>query len=302
MNLTLLAPAKINLYLEVLKKIPSQHLHNIETIMQTVSLFDLVSINCNKSNTKKNKIEIFTDCNCLNRLPKFKNLCYIAADSFFESNKIYGFSLSIKVKKKIPLNAGLAGGSSDAAAVLKGLNCIFKNTCDALFLEEIAKKIGTDVPFLLSGGTVVAKGVGTQIKKIKSLESFYVLICKPNFDIFTEKAYKKFDKKYEMESYENNGMDDIISAINVASIKLVAEKLYNRFEVVAQSSVVTFIKSFMKQNGALGALMSGTGSSVFGIFKEREKADKCKKVLKKSFKNVFLCEPINFGCKILGKN
>ena len=302
MQLTLLAPAKINLYLEVLKKLPSEHLHKIETIMQSVSLFDVVKIYCKKNHKNENKIKIFTDCKTLNKLPENKNLSYIAGKLFFEVNKIYGYTLKINIKKNIPMNAGLAGGSTDAAAVLVGLNYLFENVCNDSTIKKTAEKIGTDVPFFLHGGTAISKDFGAQPKKIKDLKNFCALVCKPNFDVFTQIAYKDFDQKYEIEIYKKNNIDNIINAINNEDITLVAEKLYNRFEAVVQSNEVTFVKNLMKKGGALGALMSGTGSSIFGIFKEKLKAAKCQEILKKNYKNVSLCEPINFGCKILGKS
>jgi len=301
MRINILAPAKINLYLEVLKRAPGENLHKIETIMQTVSLFDSVSVECKKNNTSKNKIDIFTNSKDLNGLPKFKNLAYVACNNFLEISKIHGFSLNIKISKNIPIGAGLAGGSSDAAAVLKGLNYIFKDICKESKLKEIAKNVGTDVPFLLSGGTVVAKEVGTQIRKIKNLKNFYIVICKPSFEVFTKEAYKAFDEKYQSENYEKNGIEEIIKSINEEDIQGASERLYNRFEKVINSNEIVCIKKVIKQNGALAALMSGSGSSVFGIFKEKREAIKCFETLKKIYKNVFLCEPVNFGCKILSK-
>lgn len=301
MRVNILAPAKINLYLEVLKKLSHESLHKVETIMQTVSLFDSVSIDCEKNNKYENKIEIFTNSKKLNELPKFKNLAYIACNNFLEVNEIHGFSLNIKISKTIPIGAGLAGGSSNAAAVLHGLNYIFKNTCDNLSLKEIAKNIGTDVPFLLPGGTALVNGYGTKIKKIKSLKNFYTVICKPSFEVFTKDAYKAFDEKYQSGNYKKNNIEEVIKAINEEDIRGTSEHLYNRFEEIITSNELDYIRKVMGQNSALGALMSGSGSSVFGIFKEKSEAIKCREILRKVYKNVFLCEPINFGCKIFSK-
>lgn len=302
MRVNILAPAKINLYLEVLKRAPGENLHKIETIMQTVSLFDSVSVECEKNNTSKNKIDIFTDSKNLNDLPKFKNLAYVACNSFLEVNKIHGFSLNIKISKKVPIGAGLAGGSSDAAAVLHGLNYIFKNACDSLSLKEIAKNVGTDVPFLIFGGTALINVYGNKIKKIKSFKNFYIVICKPSFEVFTKEAYRSFDEKYQLENYEKNSVEEIIKSINEEDICGTSERLYNRFETVINSNELDYIKKVMRQNKALGSLMSGSGSSVFGIFKGKREAIKCFKILKKIYKDIFLCDPIDFGCKILSKN
>ena len=281
MEVTVLAPAKINLFLEIFNKkklISESELHELESLMQSVSLFDEISISCTKTLKfidnelgKNNIIKVFSDC---------KNL---------------------KIKKRIPLKAGLAGGSADAAAVLMGLNYIFGNILGGEDLKKIASLLGSDVRFCLSGGTALVRGTGDQLKRLNDIKNFYLVIVKPDFDIITKIAYNNFDEKYKFHKYIRKEINDIMNAVELNSIDGIAKNLYNRFEEIVENKQLPYIKKVMIESGALSCIMSGSGSSDFGIFKDIFLAKKCKNLLKNAYKNVFLCEPINFGCKILSK-
>ncbi len=297
-RVTVLAPAKINLYLEVLKKTP-QTMHDIETIMQTVSLFDVIRIEYSRINLKTNKINLQSNSKILNELPVEKNLVYVACKEFFRYSHLSGYSFRIHVEKNIPINAGLAGGSTDAAAVLVGLNYIFCKTCNIL---NIARKIGSDVPFCIWGGAALALSTGTELTKLKSMENVYILICKPFFDVCTKAAYKKFDDKYGNVEYTKRDVHSILDAISRGKFLNVANNLYNRFEEIIDSEEVEYIKGVMKQYGALSSLMTGSGSAVFGIFEDERSAKNCENELRNSYTEVFLCNPLTFGCKLLAKN
>lgn len=303
MNITVRAFAKINLYLEVLKKLPECKLHPTETVMQSVSLYDLVQLDCRRrvSVTSTNIISVSTDSEVLNDLSPTSNSVYIACESFLNYFGFKGLEVSVKINKNIPLASGLGGESADAAAVLLGLSSLMNSNISDEVLYRLAKGIGCDVSFCAIGGTMLASCNCSEgrLTGLKNLPKCYILICKPNFDVLTKNAYKLFDDKYKTESYIKKSIDPVIDAINTGNIGKISSNLFNRFETVLNNEEIFKMKELMLQNGASTSLMTGSGSAVFGIFKNYESAFLCKEKLEQTYNKLFICEPVSKGCVLV---
>ncbi|MDQ5984233.1 MAG: 4-diphosphocytidyl-2-C-methyl-D-erythritol kinase [Eubacteriales bacterium SKADARSKE-1] len=288
MSLVVKAPAKINLYLDILKKCDNEY-HNVEMIMQTVSLHDTISVNMSKTK----EVNIFSNHRFSADIKK--NTAYKAAISFFDYTNIENPGLNIKIEKKIPVCAGLAGGSSDAAAVLVALNQMFSTNLSKSDLALIGKKVGADVPFCIFGGTMLAKGIGTKLLPLTAMPDCYMVLCKPNIYVSTKLAYNKVDEM----TLQNSNIIPMLKAVGNKKLEYIAKNLYNKFECVLRLNEVFKIKNIMIKNGAMGSSMSGSGPTVFGIFHEKCLAKNCTIILKKYYRDVFLCTSQKNGCEII---
>jgi len=267
------APAKINLSLDVLKKRDDGY-HELKMIMQSVSLYDEINIEIDdKISINSNKKNIPLD----NR-----NLAWKAAELFFEYTGVSG-GCKIYIEKNIPDGAGLGGGSSDAAAVLKALNDIYNTNLTDEQLQKIAIKIGADVPFFIIGGTCLAEGIGEKLTKIENKLNPYVIIYKPDFSISTKWVYENLNLACKPQF----NIDEIIDDLKNGNISF-SNKIFNWLEEVSihEYPEISNIKNNMKSLGADGVLMSGSGSSVFGIFFDEIKAKQAFLKLEKN--NIFL--------------
>jgi len=270
-------PAKINLTLDILGK-RSDGFHNIETIMQTVALYDEIIL------TSAKKISIETNVAFLPT--DSMNIVHRAADLFFKTFKIGG-GVKIIINKNIPVGAGMGGGSSDAAAVLDGLNRMYETGLCKERLERMGAQLGSDVPFFFTKGTCLANGRGEILTPIDNSVKAYTVIVKPNFSVNTKWAYRQFDKTKTNSTFNSA---NIINALQNGDITSLSSSLYNAFEhvLVPLYPEVEKIKEMLVKNGALGALMSGSGSAVFGIFKDKKSAQKCADNIKNKYKFVFI--------------
>ena len=283
-SITLKSRAKINLSIDVLGKRQDGY-HLVEMIMQTIDLYDLIEIN-EKDNDqitiKSTSDEIPLDCN---------NLVYKAANLIkktFNINK----GVEIHIKKNIPVAAGMAGGSSNAAAVLVGLNKLWNLNLSNQQLEKIGLKLGADVPFCKNGGAVLASGIGEELTPIKGLtKDVCILVCKPDLFVSTKEVYECIDSK-DIDKRPNNKF--LIECLKNEDTRQLAENMFNVLEGVTMDKhpVIQQIKDIMTNNRALGAMMSGSGPTVFGLYENREDAVKCKAILEKQFKQTFVvaCE------------
>lgn len=256
------ANAKINLTLDVVGKRADGY-HNVSMIMQEISLCDTLEINLTDDNT----INIVCDKQIVDR--NEDNLAYKAAKLFFEhSGKMGG--CSIELHKKIPSMAGLGGGSSDAAAVLKALNTLWDNPLSNQKLKEIALTLGADVPFFIDGGTAIAEGIGEILTPISGIKPRWLAVIKPDVSVSTGEAYKKIDSsdpthpdvKKAAECIRNGDMDSLYKVCG------------NVFETALGDAKETIdaVKSHFISAGAEFAMMSGSGSAVFGIFDDKNRA------------------------------
>lgn len=283
MEYTVLAPAKINLGLEILGK-NNDGYHNVEMVMQTVSLYDKVTV----SVTSNGGINVICDKN-INCEPT-RNTAYRCATEFFEYTKIKNPGITIKIAKNIPMEAGLAGGSTDGAGTLIALNKIFGTNLSTNELMNLGGKIGADIPFCIMKGTAIATGIGTDLVKIVASQDYHVVIIKPDFSISTKEAYEKSDA---LDIKNHTKFDELVKALEEKNTVKIGENLFNRFESVISQKEIFYIKDKLINLGANGAIMSGSGSSVFGIFENSAKASNALESLKKEYTQVFLCRPIS---------
>lgn len=280
------ALAKINLGLDVVRKREDGY-HEVRMIMQTISLYDKIFI----KKTKNTGIKVSTN---LYYLPNNENnLVYKAAKLLIDEFEIKN-GVSMKLEKYIPVAAGMAGGSADAAAVLIGMNKLFGLGLSRKQLMDRGVSIGADVPYCIMRGTALAEGIGERLTKLKPLPKCYILIAKPGISVSTKFVYGNL-KADEIEKHPD--IDGIIEAIDNADILSVAERLGNVLEdvTIREYPVIDELKQFMKDRGALNSLMSGSGPTVFGIFTDKDMADKAYMELKGDLraKQVYLTSVYN---------
>lgn len=287
-NITLRAPAKINLALDILGKRGDGY-HLVKMIMQTIDLYDTVNISL------KDHKNITLISNSLEVPLDEKNIAFKAAKEFFSATNINNPGVEIALYKQIPVAAGLAGGSTNAAAVIVGLNYLFNTNLNAKDLIDIGSKIGADVPFCILGGTMIAEDIGTTLTPLPDMPECYIVLSKPPVSVSTKEAYALHDS---IKSYENKSCEAAIEAICNGDIQSLADSLYNKFEKVISLPEVDDIKRIMMSYGALGSCMSGSGPSVFAIFDIKEKAENCACDLKKVYENTYICKPITTGCTV----
>lgn len=288
MKTTVKAPAKINLTLEVLSKRPDGY-HEISTIMQAVDLYDIITIEENDSE------KVTISCNYEGVPCDESNICAKAAVRFFDYCKLKNKGVHIDINKNIPTQAGLAGGSSDGAAVIMGLNSIYGTMLKPAEMLAIGERVGADVPFCIEGGTKLCTGIGTTLKKLPGFNCKNVVICKPqSVSVSTAEAYQKVDALKAHPSYT----DEMIKALYSRDMFLISTTIFNDFELALQIPEVNEIKSIMLKNKARGAGMSGSGSAVFAVFTSSRRAKACYEELKEQYPETFLCQPIKTGCVV----
>ncbi len=289
MKVEVKAPAKINLTLDVVNK-RSDGYHNISTIMQAVDLYDTVTVEDNESG------KVTVSCNYDGVPCDDNNICAKATYKFFDYTRSDVKGVHINIDKTIPTQAGLAGGSSDGAATIMGLNLLFNSRLNPAELRDIAERVGADVPFCLEGGTKLATGIGTTLKKVPSLHCSSIVICKPDsVSVSTAEAYQKVDALNPHPSYT----DEMIKALFSRDMFQISTTLFNDFELALQIPEVNEIKKIMLSKGARGAGMSGSGSAVFALFTSLRKAKKCAEILSEKYKETFICKPTKEGCFIV---
>lgn len=282
------AYAKVNLYLEVLDKLSNGY-HNIDTVMQTVSLCDGISIACEKCD----RVEIVISCNDPDVPCDSTNTVYKAAELFLDKIKVAA-RVTVDIEKVIPMCAGLGGGSADAAAVLRGLNKLYGEKLSLEELCDIGLKVGADVPFCIRGGATVCTGVGEIFTPCDGLnEDLGILIAIGRQGSPTPLAYKRLDGINQRKRHE--GSEGIVEALHKSDTKMICSNLYNAFEkvVLPANSECSRIRRIMSVSGADGVLMSGSGAAVFGIFSDASKMENAKNALLSVAKGVFEANSIN---------
>lgn len=275
--------AKINLSLDVLGKLENGY-HEVEMIMQTLSLFDLLIID-------KQQYGIRIRSN-LNFLPNDnKNIAYKAAELFFQKTGIKG-GVKILIHKNIPVAAGLAGGSGNAAAVLCALNLLYNAGLSDSQLLEMGLELGADVPYCITGGTKLAKGIGEALSPLPSMKKVPVLLVKPDEGVSTAEIYSAIDYATDLIHPDTSA---VIDAIQKSDIDALCENMSNIMETVTSQKMIEIktIKEKMLALGAKGSIMSGSGPTVFGIFSDIETAKKAHDYFAKSYQNVFLTSTLN---------
>ena len=286
----LFAYAKINLFLDIQKKRQDGY-HDIISVMQTVDWCDRILFHRNAEQG------IHLTCS-ETKIPTDKsNTVYKAATLFLKLTQNHN-GLDITIDKHIPHAAGLAGGSADAAATLKGLNRMFGEPLSERALLELGKQIGADVPFCMAGGTKLTTGIGEQMESFPSMPPCFLVCAKMGEGISTPQAYTALDRKYgDFEHYlpHTEALDRLRLSFDAASLEGLAEGTYNIFEEVTAENrpAVGLLKQRLLEEGAVMAMMSGSGPSVFGVFKDRATADRACEVIKSLGAVCKVCTPIH---------
>lgn len=279
------ATAKVNLSLDVLGILENGY-HEVEMILQEINLADEVLL------TKRSEgIELVCD---VPYLPvDATNLAWRAAELVFSETGVQA-GVRIEITKRIPVAAGLAGGSADAAAVIRGLNRLYDLGMDLETQYRLGLKLGADVPFCITGGCAVARGIGEKLTPVQGFGAHWLVLAKPNIGVSTPVVYQRYDESEVLNRPDTPGL---IRAIESDDMRYVAEHMVNVLEPVTTQMhpVVGKIRSQMLQYGALGAMMSGSGPTVFGFYKQYERAAKAYKNLKKTYAQVYLTRTVNRG-------
>lgn len=291
MKVIVKAPAKINLTLDIVGRRPDGY-HDVAMVMQAVSLYDTVSV----ERLDEGGENISVSCPAYPDVPcDDSNIAVKAARAFFKETGVKPAPLKIEIDKVIPTQAGLAGGSADGAAVVLALNQLFETHLKMDEMADICARFGSDVPFCLLGGTMLATGTGTTLKKLCAMPRCYIVICKPEMSVSTAAAYAACDARPPKGFLYT---DELIKRLYSRDIRGLSTCLYNEFEQVLELPEINEIKRMMRSAKALGASMSGSGSAVYGVFLEEKKAQKCVNILKEKYNKVFLTRPVKDGCYV----
>ncbi len=283
-QIKLKAYAKINLGLDVLRKREDGY-HEVRMIMQTVRLFDRLTM------TKIRKNHIYLETNLTFLPTDERNIVYRAVKMIKEDFGITD-GLRIELDKKIPVCAGMAGGSTDAAAALVGMNKLFQLKLSEKQLMEYGVKLGADVPYCIMKGTALSEGIGEKLSRLSPMPDCYILIVKPNINVSTKFVYENLNLP-DLESHPD--IDLLIQAIEKKDLHTLASNLGNVLEsvTVKRYPVIEEIKQAMVAKGALGALMSGSGPTVFGLFDSEAKVREAYREMRKiqAARQVYITEP-----------
>lgn len=284
------APAKINLFLDI-TGVTENGYHAIDTVMQSVDLCDTVTI------TKRHDAKITVECDYPGIPQNEDNIAYKAAMTFFKQSGIPFSGLDIAINKIIPAQAGLAGGSADAAAVITGLNVMYNAGFSAQDMCKIGAEVGADVPFCIVGGCMRARGIGEVFTPLTGLPDCTLLIAKPEFGVDTKEAYMRYDT-LNIPEHDPAAM---LSAIISGSLKDIGSAMYNVFEQVCGTSETVLVRDIFAQSGALGSALTGSGSAIAAIF-SNESAIACKSILAENGIASYTTRPLNHGVKIIDNN
>lgn len=282
---TVIAPAKINLSLDV-TGVSDNGYHLLDMIMQTVSVFERLTL------TKQEEISISSNARFIPT--DEKNTAVKAAVKFFEHTKIKG-GVDIHVKKAIPIKAGMAGGSADAAGVIVGLDYMYNTKLSMEAMCKIGLMIGSDVPFMLRGGTRRVQGTGDIILPCPQLPPCFFVICMPEKGVSTPQAFAKYDSIVGKTKVET---EKLIKSIKNKNLAEIAKYMANDLEKASGNDVTEEIKQRFLDLGALGSVMTGSGAAVFGLFDDEIKAKKAVANFREVVKSVFFARPVNFGASV----
>ena len=290
-----IAPAKINLSLDI-TGVDEKGYHLLDMIMQTVSVFEYVTL------TKQDKISMASNAKFIPT--DSKNTAVKAAMKFFEYTGIQG-GVHIHIKKNVPIKAGMAGGSADAAGVIVGLNHMYGTKLTVEQMCEIGLMCGSDIPFMIHGGTKRIQGTGDIILPCPQMPEYPLVICMPTNGVSTPQAYANYDANGIKTLVET---DKLVGAIKEKNIADIAKYMANDLESAAGSEETQPIKEELIRLGAIGSMMTGSGAAVFGIFDDEEKAKAAAEALKTeeltnklNLRSVFVAKPVSFGASVMKK-
>lgn len=265
------AYAKINLGLDVIGRLENGY-HVVKMVMQTVGIYDVLTLKKIPSGivVTTDNGELPTDDN---------NLIYKAARLMREA---YGITegVSIHLEKNIPIAAGMAGGSTDAAGTFLGMNQLFEIGATIQELQELGVKVGADVPYCIMGGTALAEGIGEILSPLPAPPQCHLVVAKPDINVSTKYVYEHLDAE-GVETHPD--IDGMIDALEEGDLQGIVSRLGNVLEsvTVKKHAIINTLKQCMMESGAMGSLMSGSGPTVFGIFTDVQKAQKAKEEIEK---------------------
>lgn len=276
--------AKINLTLDVLDKRPDGY-HDIRSVMQTISVRDDIEIDVDTGKPW----ELF--CTNENIPCDERNLAWKAAKVYCDALGKDPNGITIRITKRIPTEAGLGGGSADAAAVLRALNRHYGNPLSVLALAELGAQVGSDVPFCTLCGTAMVEGRGERLRKLPDMPDCCFVICKPAFSSSTPELYKKLDNSVIAKRPDNQAME---SALLAGDLGKVGENVYNVFDplVTAEHLELNYIKSIFNSYGSVAQQMTGSGSAVFAIVPDFEFAAVICSMLRENYPDIFIAKPV----------
>ncbi len=284
-QITRKAYAKINLGLDVIRRRPDGY-HEVKMIMQTVGICDILTFR--KSGRQDGAVTLFLD---KKELPCGKeNLVYRAAELLTRTHGLRD-GVEITLEKRIPIAAGMAGGSTDAAAVFHGMNELFGLSMSLQEMKDLGVGIGADVPYCIQGGTALSEGIGEILTALHSPPAAYLLIAKPDIGVSTKFVYENLHAD-RLQSHPD--IDGMVQALERGSLEGIVSRMENVLETVTvrEYPVIQTLKDIMRREGALNALMSGSGPTVFGVYKTREAAEASRPAVEKSgmAKEIFVTE------------
>lgn len=276
--------AKVNLTLDVLGKREDGY-HNLKSVMQTISIRDDIEIDLDTNQPWA------LECDMEGIPTDSRNLAWKAAEVFFAATGLTCNGLTIRITKRIPTQAGLGGGSADAAAVLRALNRHYGMPLSILALAEVGAQVGSDVPFCTICGTAMVEGRGERLRKLPDMPDCFFVVCKPDFSASTPELYKKLDETVIARHPDNQAME---SALLAGDLQKVADNIWNVFDPVVTKDhlEMNYIKSIFNTYGAVGYQMTGSGSAVFGIVTDFEYAAVICNMLKENYPMVYIAKPI----------
>ena len=278
------AYAKINLTLDVLGKRADGY-HDLKSVMQTISLRDDIEIDVG---TGKPWVLL---CDKEGIPCDERNLAWKAAKVYCDAMKKDPDGLEIRITKRIPSEAGLGGGSADAAAVLRALNEYYGNPLSILALAELGAQVGSDVPFCVVGGTVMCEGRGERLRILPKMPDCVFVVVKPDFSSSTPELYRKLDEKEIPKRPDNQAME---SALLAGDLSKVAQNVFNVFDpvVTEEHLELNYLKSIFYNYGSIGHQMTGSGSAVFAVVSEFEIAAVICNMLRPNYPGVFIAKPV----------
>lgn len=276
--------AKLNLTLDVLGKREDGY-HDLKSIMQTISIRDDIEIDVDTGKPWK------LLCSVEGIPTDERNLAWKAARVFFDATGKKEDGIEIRITKRIPMEAGLAGGSADAAAVLRALNRYYGSPLSILALAELGAAVGSDVPFCVVGGTALVEGRGERLRKLPDMPECIFVVCKPEFSSSTPELYRKLDETEIAKRPDHTAMESALLAGDLGGI---AQNLCNVFDpvVTAEHLELNYIKSIFNSYGSVGQQMTGSGSAVFSIVSEFEFAAVICDMLKANYPQVYIAKPV----------
>ena len=278
------AYAKLNLTLDVTAKRDDGY-HDMLMVMQTVSVTDSIVL----EQTGEKGIRASSN---FRYIPTDeRNLAVRAAGAYLDAVGEEKNGILIRMDKSIPVGAGMAGGSADAAAVLRGMNRLHGNRMNRRELEKLGEQVGSDVAFCVAGGTALARGRGEVLEDLTPMPDCAIVICKPGFSISTPELFRKLDQTGLRTHPHTAGM---LSALESGNLKEISMRMFNVFEEVDDRRMRSEaeIKHVLLDYGALGAVMTGTGSAVFGVFGDETAAETCAAYLRSEHKFCHVARPV----------